>query len=126
MQNVSNTRKDSHAKPEKLNVTKVDNNGKIVTIDNESMSEEPLSIKPICSKSIEEQMIEFGKKNHEKGLQNKAYSAETHDKDEFNLSPICISETYINDNVTSSNSEDCPWPNGITNPNTNIYSCLEQ
>ena len=62
MQNVSNTRKDSHAKPEKLNVTKLVNNGKIVTIDNESMSEEPLSIIPICSKSIEEQIIEFGKK----------------------------------------------------------------
>ena len=44
-------------------MTKLVNNGKIVTIDNESMSEEPLSIKPICSKSIEEQIIEFGKKS---------------------------------------------------------------
>ena len=36
----------------------------------------------------------------------------THDKDESILSPICVSETDKNDNVTSDNSEDSPWPKG--------------
>ena len=63
MQNVSNTGKDSQAKPEELNMTKLVDNGEILTLDIESMSNEPLSRKPICSKSIEEQMIEFLKKN---------------------------------------------------------------
>ena len=62
MQNVSNTEKDSQAKPEELNVTKLVDNGEILTLDKKSMSNEPLSKKPICSKSIEEQMIEFRKK----------------------------------------------------------------
>ena len=45
-------------------------------------------------------------------MQYKGSSAKTHDKDESILSPICISETDKNDNVTSDNSEDCPWPKG--------------
>ena len=53
-------------------------------------------------------MIEFWKKNRGKYLQYKGYSAEAHDKDESILSPICSSETDINDNVTSDNSEDYP------------------
>ena len=112
MQNISNTGKDSEAKPAELNMTKSVNNGEILTLDNESMSNEPLSKKPICSKSIKEQMTEFRKKNHEKYLQYKGNSAKTHDKSESILSPICISETNKNDNVTSDNSEDCPWPKG--------------
>ena len=112
MQNISNTGKDSQAKPAELNMTKSVNNGEILTLDNESMSNEPLSKKPICSKSIKEQMTEFRKKNHEKYLQYKGNSAKTHDKDESILSPICISETDKNDNVRSDNSEDCPWPKG--------------
>ena len=43
MQNVSNTGKDSQAKPEELNVTKLVDNGEVLTLDNESMSNEPLS-----------------------------------------------------------------------------------
>ena len=61
---------------------------------------------------IEEQMTEFRNKNHEKYLQYKGNSAETHDKDESFQSPICISETDKNDHVTSDNSEDCPLPKG--------------
>ena len=49
-------------------------------------------------------------KNHEKYLQYKGHSAKT--QDESILSPICISKTDINDNVTSDNSEECPWPKG--------------
>ena len=45
-------------------------------------------------------------------MQYKGNSAKTDDKDESVLSLICISETDINDNVTSDNSEDCPWPKG--------------
>ena len=54
MQNVSNTGKDSQTKPAELNMRKLVDNGEILTLDNESMSNEPLSKKPICSKSIEE------------------------------------------------------------------------
>ena len=36
----------------------------------------------------------------------------THGKDESILSPICVSKTDKNDNVTSGNSEDCPWLKG--------------
>ena len=57
-------------------------------------------------------MTEFRKKNHEKYLQYKGSSAKTHEKDESIQSPICFSETDKNDNVTSDNSEDCPWPKG--------------
>ena len=57
-------------------------------------------------------MTEFKNKNHEKYLQYKSNSAKTHDKDESIQSPICISETDKNDNVTSDNSEDGPWPKG--------------
>ena len=63
MQNVSNTGKDSQAKPEELNKTKLVDNGEILTLDIESISNEPLPKNPIWSKSIEEQMIEFRKKN---------------------------------------------------------------
>ena len=73
---------------------------------------EPLSKNPICSKSIEEQMTEFRNKNHEKYLQYKRNSVKTHDKDESIQSPICISKTDKNDNVTSDNSEGGPWPKG--------------
>ena len=74
MQNVSNTGKDSQVKPEELNMTKLVDNGEIFTLDIESMSNEPLSKKPIYCKSIEEQMIEFRKKKHEKYLQYKGNS----------------------------------------------------
>ena len=47
MQNVSNTGKDSQAKPAELNMTKL---VEILTLDNESMSNEPMSKIPICSK----------------------------------------------------------------------------
>ena len=59
-------------------------------------------------------MIEFRKKKYEKCLQQKGYSAKKHtyDKDEFILSPICISENDINDNVTFDNGKDCPQPKG--------------
>ena len=43
-------------------MTKLVDNGEILTLDNENMSNEPLSKNLICSKSIEEQMIEFRKK----------------------------------------------------------------
>ena len=66
MQNVSNTGKDSQAKPEELNVTKLVENDEILTLDNKSMSNEPLSKKPTCSKLIEEQMVEFRKKKSSK------------------------------------------------------------
>ena len=46
MQNVSNTVKNSQAKPEELNMTKLVDNGEISTLDNESMSNESLSKKP--------------------------------------------------------------------------------
>ena len=62
MQIVSNIVNDSQAKPAELNMTKLVNNGEILTLHNESMSNKTLSKKPICSKSIEEQMTEFRKK----------------------------------------------------------------
>ena len=54
MLNVSNTGKDSQTKPAELNMRTSVDNGEILTLDNESMSNEPLSKKPICSKSIDE------------------------------------------------------------------------
>ena len=57
-------------------------------------------------------MTGFGKKNHKKYFQYKGNSAKTHERDESVLSPTCISETDINNNVTSDNSEDSPWPKG--------------
>ena len=45
-------------------------------------------------------------------MQYKGNSAKTKDKDESVLSLIYISETDINDKVTSDNNEDCPWPKG--------------
>ena len=62
VQNISNTGKDSQTKLAELNMTKLVNNGETLTLDNESMSNEPLSKKPVCSKSLEEQMTEFRKK----------------------------------------------------------------
>ena len=62
MQNVSYAVKDSQAKPAELNMTKLVGNGEILTLDNKSTSNEPLSKNPICCKSIEEQMTEFRKK----------------------------------------------------------------
>ena len=122
IQNVSNTGKDSQAKPKEINV----DNGETLTLENESKSDEPLSKKPTCSRSIEEQIIEFRKKNHEKYLQYKCYSTKTPDKDESILSPICINETDINDNVTSGNSGDYPWPNGtICTAGDSIVSGLQ-
>ena len=47
MQNVSNTGKDSQAKPAELNMTKL---VEILTLDNASMSNELMSKIPICSK----------------------------------------------------------------------------
>ena len=46
MQNISNTGKDSQAKPAELNMTKLVNNGGILTLGNESMSNEPLLKNP--------------------------------------------------------------------------------
>ena len=86
-------------------MTKLVDNGEILKLDNESISNEPFPKRLIFCKSIEEKMIEFRKKNHEKYLQYKGYSTKTLDKDESFLSPICISETDINDNVTSDKSE---------------------
>ena len=78
MQNISNTGKNSQAKPVELNMTKLVNNGETLTLDNGSMSNnEPLSKKLICSKSIKEQMTEFRNKNHAKYLQDKRNSAKT-------------------------------------------------
>ena len=50
MQNVSNTGKDSQARPAELNMTKLVKSGEILTFDNEIMSNEPLSKKPVYSK----------------------------------------------------------------------------
>ena len=110
MQSVSITRKDSRANPKETNLTKSVYNGEILALDNESMSSKTLSRKQICSGSIEEHMTEFRKKNHEKYLQYKGYSAKTHGKDESILSQICI--TDINDDMTSDNSENYPWLKG--------------
>ena len=50
----------------------------------------------------------------------------TSDKNESILPPICISETDINDNVVSNNSEDCPWPKGtICTAGDSIVSGLQ-
>ena len=43
MQNVSNTGKDSQAKPEELDVTKLVNNDDLFTLDNGSMCNESFS-----------------------------------------------------------------------------------
>ena len=43
LQNVLNKRKDSQVKPKEIHVTKSVDNGEISTLDNESMSDEPLS-----------------------------------------------------------------------------------
>ena len=43
-------------------MTKLVNNGEILTLDNESMSNEPWSKKLVYSKSVEEQMTEFRNK----------------------------------------------------------------
>ena len=110
MQSVSITRKDSRANPKETNLTKSVYNGEILALDNESISSKTLSRKQICSGSIEEHMTEFRKKNHEKYLQYKGYSAKTHGKDESILSQICI--TDINDDMTSDNSENYPWLKG--------------
>ena len=45
MENISNTGKDSQAKPAELNMTKLVNNGEILTLDNERISYESLSKK---------------------------------------------------------------------------------
>ena len=58
-------------------------------------------------------------------MQYKGNSAKTHDKNESILSPICISEADKNDNVTSDNSEDCPWPKGICIAGDSIVSGLQ-
>ena len=78
--------------------------GEVLTLDNESMPDELLSKNPVCSKSIEEKMIEFWKKNNEKYFQYKGYSAKKYGKDKYILSTICINETDIGDNVTSGNN----------------------
>ena len=48
-------------------------------------------------------MIKFRKNNRKKHLQYTGYSAKTHDKDESIVSPICISETDINDVTSDTN-----------------------
>ena len=50
MQNVSNTGKDIQARPAELNMTKLVKSGEILTFDDEIMSNEPLSKKPVYSK----------------------------------------------------------------------------
>ena len=45
-------------------------------------------------------------KNHEEYLLFKGYSAKASDKDESIVSPFCINETDINNNMTYHNSED--------------------
>lgn len=42
MQNVSNTGQDSQTNPREINVTKSFDNGKVLTLDHRSMSDEPL------------------------------------------------------------------------------------
>ena len=49
-------------------MTKLVDNGEILTLDNEGISNEPLSKKLIYCKSIKEQIIEFQRKSHEKYL----------------------------------------------------------
>ena len=110
MQNVSDAGKDSEIKLKEINMTKSVDNGEILTLDNESMSDKPFSKISNWSRSIEDQIIEFRKKNHEKYLQCKCYPAKANNKDESILSIICINETEINDDVTPDNSEDYSWP----------------
>ena len=63
MQNVSNTGKISQDTPEELNMTKLVDNGETLILDNEIMSNEPLSKNPFYSKSIEEhRSLDFEKK----------------------------------------------------------------
>ena len=57
-------------------------------------------------------MTEFRKKILKNVYNIKVNSAKTYEKDESILSRIFVSETDKNDNVTSYNSEDCPWPKG--------------
>ena len=54
MQNISNTGKDSQTKSAELNMTKLINNGEILILHNESMSNEPLSKKTIYTDVIKE------------------------------------------------------------------------
>lgn len=42
MKNVSNTGQDSQTNPREINVTKSFDNGKVLTLDHRSMSDEPL------------------------------------------------------------------------------------
>ena len=67
-------------------------------------------------------MIKFLKKKKKKKIQYKGYSVVSHNKDKSIFSPICISETYINDNKTFDNNEDYPWPNVTGDP---IVSVLQ-
>ena len=60
-------------------------------------------------------MIKFLKKK-EKYFQYKGYSVVSPNKDKSIFSPICINETYINDNKTFDNNEDYPWPNVTGDP----------
>lgn len=46
-------------------------------------------------------------------MRYKVYSAKTHDKDKSILSPISINEADINENVTSDNVKECPWPEDL-------------
>ena len=66
MQNVSNAGKDSEVKLKEINMTKSVDNGEILTLDNESMSDKPFSKISTWSRSIEDQMIEFRKKKSRK------------------------------------------------------------
>ena len=98
------------AEEAELNMTKLVNNGEVVILDNESMFNEPLSKNWFAVNQSKNRWLNFEKKNHEKYLQYKGNLAKIRDKDESILSPICISETDKNDNVTSDSSEDCLWP----------------
>ena len=108
MQNALNTGKDSQTDPKEIIVTKLFDNGEILTLNNKILSDEPPSDNPIWFRSIEEQLIKFWEKNYEQYLQYKGSSTKTLEKDESIPSPICINATEVNDNVTTTKNENYP------------------
>ena len=69
-------------------------------------------IKPLCSKSTEQQMTKFRKGNQNKYLQYNGYTIKAQDKDESIPLANCIEATDTNNNGVSYNSENYPWPKG--------------
>lgn len=86
----------------------LDNKTPVLTLDNESIPDEPLSKKPICSRSIEKQMIQLRKKSYEKHFQYKGHSVKTLGKDQCISSSICINANDRNNNVRSDNNKNYP------------------